>query len=148
MTRGAEDAMAPRPMTAMLMVISTVATPMTGREPNRPTSAPEHRMPIIEPTESPKRMSPICAVDAPSWSRTSGVRVTHDDIDRPGIRKKRNRAVRLRRVSRSIGNGLSLTWSSGTCVAFRNVRGVREKDHHHAPISGEAAGPYCCTAHQ
>jgi hypothetical protein len=32
----------------------------------------------------------------------SGVRVTHEEIDRPGMRKKRNSAARRRRVARSI----------------------------------------------
>jgi hypothetical protein len=35
----------------------------------------------------------------------SGVRVTQEEIDRPGIRKKRNSAVRRRRVVRSITAG-------------------------------------------
>ncbi|MDX3569215.1 hypothetical protein PV648_07850 [Streptomyces sp. ID05-47C] len=56
----------------------------------------------MEPTDSPKRMIPICAVEAPSWSLMSGVRVTQEEIDRPGMRKRRNSAARRRRVARSI----------------------------------------------
>lgn len=66
MTVGADENRAPQPMTAMLTMISTVPTPMTGLVPKRATSAPEVRMPSIEPTDRPKRTSPICAVDAPS----------------------------------------------------------------------------------
>ncbi|GAA4510269.1 hypothetical protein GCM10023096_14910 [Nonomuraea ferruginea] len=51
-------------MTARLVTI-TVPTPMTGLVPKRETSRPEHRIPIMEPSDRPNRITPIWAVDAP-----------------------------------------------------------------------------------
>jgi hypothetical protein len=56
----------------------------------------------MEPSDSPKRTSPICAVETSSRSLIAGVRVTHDDIEMPASRKTRNSACRRRRTASSM----------------------------------------------
>lgn len=134
MTTGTEDHRAPQPITAMLTMTSAVPAHMTGRVPNLATSAPELRTPSMEPTERPNRTIPICAVEAPSWSLMSGVRVTQEEIDRPGMRKKRNNAVRRRRVARSVTTGSIRTWDS----RGRNHPGKYVQTY--IPVGGEGKG--------
>jgi hypothetical protein len=43
----------------------------------------------------------------------SGVRVTQEEIDRPGMRKKKNRDARRRRVARSISDALFQECTAG-----------------------------------
>lgn len=95
-TSGAEARALPAPTTATLATISSVPTAVTGLVPNRDTRRPEQRMPVIEPTDRPNSTSPICAVDTPSRSRMSGVRVTHEDMAMP-LRKKKRYSARRRR---------------------------------------------------
>ncbi|MFI1850898.1 hypothetical protein [Streptomyces sp. NPDC020480] len=46
----------------------------------------------MDPTESPNRTRPMRPVEAPSRSRTSGVRVTQDAMARPGRKNRANAA--------------------------------------------------------
>lgn len=54
-------------------------------------------MPIIDPADSPSRISPISDVEAPSTSRMVGVRVTHEEIARPGRARARTARDDVRR---------------------------------------------------
>ncbi|CAM5385103.1 hypothetical protein SALBM311S_04819 [Streptomyces alboniger] len=65
-TRGADGTALPTPMTTVPAMIRTVPSAITGRVPNRDTKRPEHRMPIMEPTDRPNRTRPICPVDKSS----------------------------------------------------------------------------------
>jgi len=101
MTSGADARRLPALTTPTLVTIRENPTPITGLVPKRETSRPEHRIPIMDPSDSPNRITPISAVDASSRSRMSGVRATHDASETPGMRKNRNSALRRRRMARS-----------------------------------------------
>ena len=70
---------------------------MTLRVPNRFTSQAEHRIPLIEPMESPNSTAPISAVDTERISRMAGVRVAHEAINSPG-KKKNIKSAQVRRL--------------------------------------------------
>ena len=52
-------AITPKPTTPTPAAIDSMPATMIGRVPSRETSGPELRIPIMDPTDSPNRMSPI-----------------------------------------------------------------------------------------
>lgn len=72
---------------------------MTGRVPIRLTSRADDSTPAIDPAETPSRIIPIWAVDAPTASRTAGVRVTQDAIATPTMNMNANNDTCQRRAS-------------------------------------------------
>jgi hypothetical protein len=60
---------------------------ITLRVPKRFTSHAEQRIPLIEPIDRPNSTMPISAVDSVSRSRIAGVRVAHEAISNPGIKR-------------------------------------------------------------
>ncbi len=109
-TRDAEPRALPAPTMTTLAMTNSVASAVTGLVPNRDTNRPEQRMPAIEPTDRPNSTSPICPVDTSRRSRTSGVRVIHEDMAMPLRKKKRYSARRRRRTARSVKVGLRRGW--------------------------------------
>lgn len=94
MTNPSIWAAAPRPMRGTLTATPNVPNAISGFAPSRANSGPEQRIPAIAPSDRPKITIPICAVEAPSKSRIAGVRVTQDDIARPGNRNNAQSAKR------------------------------------------------------
>jgi hypothetical protein len=98
----------PAAITGRLTAIHHVPVTATARVPNLDTKKVADNTLTMEPTDSPNRMKPICAVEAWSESRTAGVLVTHDAIAMPCTRNSRNWAY-LRAVTMSLSQG-DYTW--------------------------------------
>lgn len=58
-TSGTDDSSSATLMTARLVTSIPVPAPMTGLVPKRETNRPEHRIPTMEPSDSPNRIRPI-----------------------------------------------------------------------------------------
>ena len=81
--------------TSMPTTAQDMVARITLRVPNRLTSHAEQRMPLIEPIDSPNNTIPISAVDSASRSRIAGVRVAHEAMSNPGIKKNMKSAHSL-----------------------------------------------------
>ena len=92
--RPAPIATTTRPSAAVIKAIR-----ITGRAPNRPIKAPAETRPKMAPPAMAKISQPMCPVDAPSPSRTAGVRDTQAARANPQAAKTTNMAFRQTRAS-------------------------------------------------
>ena len=98
-----EARLAPTATTTRPRAAVSNAIRITGRAPKRPIRAPAETRPKMAPPAMAKISQPMCPVEAPSTSRTAGVRDTQAARANPQAAKTTNMAFRQTRASSRAG---------------------------------------------